>query len=411
MTERRPGTAEAEAEGPAESPSAGARRWYRRRGVIVAVLLAWAGIGAYLLFGLFPDDVPEDEGRGPGAEEVPAPLLWVVRGPAEEPPAMALVHADPEEPVVVLLPVGTVLEVPGQGPRSLEAALGESGSLGVGTSVANALGIEVPRAVVASPEQLVGLVDALGPVEVDVPETVEVEEGGVLRRVFTEGKTEMGGEAFLTFLTRAVPEQRETDRVARQGAAWRGLLEAFAETGAGRLAGLLEGWDSEAAPDQVAGVLVDVAAEASGPRVLTLPVRRSPAPGDLYELQGEELDFLQEALGSIRTVEDPEGRRIRLLVGAEGQVGPVVARSLIEAGYRIVLTGRASRPYDVTRAVMAENSDELRETAEELLGLLGTGELGVYERRQTVFDVTLVVGRDWAEANGFPQPEPASGDE
>lgn len=410
MTERTPRTAGTEAEDRPAPPPVGAEgpSSWRRIGwrlLLVLAAVAWVAIGAYLLFG-GPEEEAEEDGAAAEARDAPAPLLWIVRGSEGRPPAMALLHAHPEEPVVALLPVGTLLEVPGQGPRPLEAALVESGPLGVSTAVANSLGVRVPRVLVAAPEQFATFVDEVGPVEVDVPETIEVEEEGVLRRVFTEGPTRMDGAELVGFLTRIFPEGRETDRVARQGAAWRGLFGVLGDEDVPSLAGLLEGWESGLSPDRASRFLREVAQGGGGLRILTLPVRRSPAPGDLYEVEEEQLGFLREALVGIRTVEDPSGRRLRLLVGAEGQVGPAIAKELVEAGYRFVLTGRASRGYDVSRVVMAENSDELRQTAQDLLDLLGTGRLGVDERRQTLFDVTLVVGRDWAEANGFPQAGP-----
>lgn len=387
--------------------------WYSRRPRRIRMLLwlllvVWvAGGMAILFFDLVPVGIGPRPGGGPGPVDTETTVL-VVRAGADAPEAIALLHRTDREGEVVLLPAATVVEVPGVGPRSLGVALRQQGRAAFAASLANVLGIRVPPVVETDADGMTALARAVGTVAVDVPETIEVEQDGVLRTLFGQGVSEMDAEAFSRFLLMQVPGQRELERVARQSAAWRGLLDALARADVAVLGDGVDSWTGDLGPDEIAARLAAHARRDDG-AFLTLPVRRVGVTGeDLYEVDRDQLGPVHDALEATRTVGATEGRRVRLLVGAEGALGPAVTARLLEAGFVVVLTGRASEPYDVTRVVIAENAPALRKTGRELLDVMGMGRLGVFRRPQTVFDATLVVGGDWAEANGFPQPPPST---
>jgi hypothetical protein len=331
-------------------------------------------------------------------------MLVVLQPEPPSQPAMALLHRGASSRDVVLLPAGTFVEVPGAGPRSLAEALAATGADGLATSVANVLGTRIPGTLTASPSALARLVEAVGGVRVDVPETVKVEENGLQRTVFQQGRTRMNGGDLLRFMTLSVPGQNELERVARQNAGWRGLLSTLRRAKRDRVAAAAEPWDGSVSGADAARVLSALSADRDV-NLSTLPVTRvGVSQTDRYDVDREALPSVRKSLSDVLTRQGRAGRRIRLLIAADGAVGPAVARILVEAGYTIELSGRASQPYDVTRAVITEDSESLRQTARRVLNLLGAGKLALSRAPQTLVDVTLVVGRDWARAHGFPQP-------
>jgi hypothetical protein len=381
--------------------------WYARlprraRVGLWSVFVVWIAIGVWLFGGW---DVLRERvaGRPPPRRPAPELALLVVSGEAQALPAMALTHRSQHASDVVLLPAGTLVEVPGAGPRPLAAAFAETGAGGLATSVANALGIRIPVVLAGDAERVRGLVDGFGDVDVDVPESIQVEEGGFRRTLFARGRSRMGGDEFVRFMTLAVPGQSELERVARQNAGWRALLARMRsrprdEHAAGAR---LEGWSNEVDGAGAARVLFALARDERL-TLSTLPVVRAGlSQVELYNIDRPQIDPIRRALGDVATYRSPAGRRIRLLVGADEPVGPAAARALVAAGYAIVLSGRASQPYEVTRVVMAEDTDQARQMARRIVGILGSGTIGLAKAPQTLVDATVVVGKDWAAAHGY----------
>ncbi|HVE92905.1 MAG TPA: LytR C-terminal domain-containing protein [Actinomycetota bacterium] len=383
-----------------------------RRLVLAAAigLMVLTVVASYLVLDFDPVRPPA---RSPAPGAVNTQLVLLSVG-ADTPgkPAMALLYRGPAESTLVLIPATTVVEVPGLGPRYVSAATSEGGPRALETSVAVVLGTRVPSLLQAGAAQTSGLVDVLGGVVVDVPETVEIEDAGTLRPVFTRGVARMSGASFLEFMSVAVPGQSEPDRLARQAVGWRALFSSLRARGA-ELRGSLEPWEGNLDGAAAADILSSAAAKPL--QVLTLPVNRLASPGEeSYSVNARELDVIHRELDAVRTVRHVEGRRVRLLVGADGAVGPAVAAKLVEAGFVVKITGTASRRYDASRVVVPlPRRGELNEAAQEILGLIGMGTVAVTRLDQSAYDVTVVIGRDWAAANGFtqsaaPPPPPAA---
>lgn len=376
----------ADSTGPAERPSR-ARRWLGL--AIVGVL--FAGLGAAMLVrqlggrsGTDEDRVPRETGRR--AEHV----LVALEPEGDGLPALAVVAATDRGGVVAMLPATTVVEVPGTGPLTLARALRETGTEGLATAIANVVRMEVPHVLVGSSAAVAALVDAVG-VTVDVPEDVATGDA----TLYTRGPARMGGSDFVRYMTASFEGKTELDRLIRQGAAWRGLLRSISSGGADAL----QTWSGDADRTAAAGI---VRAAARDPVVMSLPTTRLSIAGeDLYRVDDEGLDPMRDALSPFVTTTRRAGRRVRFLVGTVAQAGPAAAARLIDAGYVIVLTGPASRAYATTEVVVTAGNTEAEQAADEVVRLLGTGAVVLTDRQTSVADIMLVVGSDWAKANGF----------
>jgi hypothetical protein len=384
--------------------------WYARlsrraRMGLWLAFLVWMGAGALLLnWQMIIDGGPDP---APASTDRADLMLLVVDGQPGQRPAMALLHSGQEDATVVLLAPGTVVEVPGLGPKPLVGALSDGGLDALATSVANELQVRVPRTLHGTTDDMARLVDAMGGVQVEVPATVELEEEGILRRLWSRGSQRMDGATYARFMTMPIGREPELERLIRQDAAYRGLFRSLRGSKESPEAPLA-GWSGDLGAKAAAGLLDEVA-RADDLQVLSLPVVRQAIPQEqLYRVDLSEMDTVRDRLESVRTLGNPQGRRIRLLIGADGAIGPVIGRQLIESGYRIVATEAASQYYDVTRVVIPlDERDRMQTTAERLLETLGTGRIAYERHNSTYFDANVVVGRDWAEAHGFPQSTPA----
>ena len=389
----------------AASRAATPQTWYGRLGrrgrrVFWAAFVVWLGVGSLLVVSLTRR---AGQDAGPVRPTVPSArllLVAVVDGDGGV-QMLSLLHSGPAGSSVVLLPTGTVVELPGDDPRPFSDTLRRGGEEGLVTAVANALGISVPDLAVGGTDDLARLADPAREIEVIVPETLDVERGGVLRTLYTAGATPMDGATVRDFMLLRLEDEDEPARLARQAAAWQGIFAAIAERD---VPDPFDGWAGSAGT-AAGGVLAAVASDPAR-TILSLPVERAAISGadvDLYSVDRSQLDAVQQSLDDVRTVRDVRSRRVRLVVAASGAVGPAVARDLIEGGYAIVLTRRSEQPADETVIAIAENTPELLQRGEHLRALLGVGKVGVLKDPQSLFDVNLVVGRDWAEANGFRQ--------
>lgn len=366
------------------------RRWPALAGVgVLAVVVGAVVLILQLGGGSAPD--PGDAARDGRTEA--AQVLVALEAEGDGLPALAVVASTDDGGVVVLLPATAVVEVPGTGPLTLQRALRETETEGLATAVANVARTKVPRTLVGPAAALTELVDAVG-VTVDVPEDV-VADGASPVTLYTRGETRMDGSDFVRYMTASLPEKTELDRLIRQGAAWRGLLRSLASGGADPLAT----WSGDA---DRAGAAAIFRAVARDPVVISLPTTRLSIAGeDLYQVDDEGLGPMRDALAPFVTTTDRTTRRVRFLVGTDPRAGPAAARPLIDAGYVIVLTGPASRGYGETEVVVTAGNVEAERAADEIVRLLGTGEVVLTDRQTSVADIMLVVGSDWAEANGF----------
>lgn len=368
----------------------------RRRSLAALVILAVVGLGAFSFIRFWPDDSGPDDGQpADGKARTTAHLLVAIEGAEGSRPAIVLVANSKAGTSLVHVPATTQVEVPGVGPLTLADALVQTGPEGLAVSIANAIGIKTPRTLVASSIVAVQTVDALGGVQVDVAQDVVVQEEAGPRTVFGRGVTQMDGSRFVEYLTASFPSQLELDRIVRQRPAWRALFGKLREAGSERP---LMGWRGDIDGAAAAAILRETSTE---PRAVSLGVERQGFTGaDIYSVDESELGSLRSTLKDFVAVSTEKGRRVRLLVGSPDQVGPKVGRVLVDAGYVIVLTGRASQPYASTEVVVTQDLADAQAVGEEVVKLLGTGSVAITNRQSSVADIIVVVGSDWAQKNG-----------
>ena len=153
-----------------------ARRRRRRRLLTTAAAVTVAAAAVAALAGgalRQGDDVTETpSGDATPAASARARTMLLVRAPHEPGPAkgvtlFAVGPADGQA-AVVLLPVGTLMDVPGHGLERLGAAFQYGGAALVEATVENTLGVDVDHSAAVSDAGLAALLGRVGPVEVDV---------------------------------------------------------------------------------------------------------------------------------------------------------------------------------------------------------------------------------------------------
>jgi hypothetical protein len=369
-----------------------------RRGLLLALILLVVGAGALAFVRFRPDD-SGSSGERPAkdAPDTTAHLLVAIEGGEERLPAIVLVANSANGTSVIHVPATTQVEVPGVGSLTLASALTQTGPEGLAVSLANAIGIKTPRALVAAAPVAAQTVDAIGGVRVEVPQDVVVQEGDEQRKVFERGTTQMDGTRFVEYMTTSFPSQLELDRVVRQKAGWRAFVRKLRDSDQDRP---LIGWRGDVDGSAAIAFVRDTTAS---PREASLPVKRQGLTGaDTYSVDDAELDALRTELDAFVVVRTERGRRVRLLVGSAEAIGPQVGRVLVDAGYVIVLTGRASRDYASTEVVVPKDVADAEATGEKVVELLGTGTVAITNRQTSVADIIVVVGSDWAQKNGSP---------
>jgi hypothetical protein len=288
---------------------------------------------------------------------------------------------------VVLIPPGTMAEIPGFG---LDA-VGTAGALGgpalLQAGIENLLGAAVGDTVVVDAAGMAGLVRPAGDLTVDVPERVEeVGPGGGVEVVWEPGPALVGPDDLERLLV--VPgDGGDLARMARHQAFWRAWLARLrAEPGA------------VPAPPADHGLGPVLAALARGDvAVDLLPVEAVDAGGtELYRPLPDEVEALVRAAlpATARAAARP---RVQVLNGT-GEVGLAqrVTVRLVQPPLRarVLYTGNAaSFDHDVTQVVFYDRADQA--LAARVRAALGVGRLVLGRRPLGIVDVTVVVGRDF----------------
>jgi polyisoprenyl-teichoic acid--peptidoglycan teichoic acid transferase len=382
-------------------------------------------------------------------EEAAAPSVFA---PGDRQPALAVVtydeasgdaaaaavavlayDRDEDQGTILLVPGGTVADVPGHG----SFTIGDAYTFGEGPLVAvtvdNLLDVRLDGVVSVSREGWARLADALGPVEVEVRSRLVAEEaegGGEVR--FEPGRQRLDGDRLAEYLTFRAQGETELEALPRVQQVLAGLLDRIAEDPSA-LRGAL-GLDEQPADGDVAAGGTDTAAgdpdtaEPSAPTgplqtadpelayalltelaeagqrqqvtTLTLPV--SPlgtGRDDLYRVDASRAEqLIEERLAASRPTEAAgAGRSLQVLNGnGTPGIGQQVAERLQPGGYRILLTGNADRfSHETTRIVIHDDSSEQLAIARDIRERLGAGEIERSGTPQSVVDVTIVVGADF----------------
>jgi hypothetical protein len=293
---------------------------------------------------------------------------------------------------VVLIPPGTMAEIPSFGLDALGAAatLGGPGLLQAGLE--NLLGVTIGRAAVVDAAGMAALVRPAGDLEVDVPERVEeVGPGGDVSVVWEPGPALVGPDD-LDRLLSVRGDGGDLARLARHQAFWRAWLARLRADPA-----------AVPAPPADRGLAPVLAALARGDvAVDVLPVEAVDTGAgagavELYRPIGPEVEALVRAALPVAGRAGPRPR-VQVLNGT-GEVGLAqrVTVRLVQPPLRarvLYTANAASFDHDVTEIVFYDRADA--GLAARVRAALGVGRLVLSRRPLDIVDVTVVVGRDFS---------------
>ena len=284
---------------------------------------------------------------------------------------------------IVLVPPATMTEVPSFGLDEVGKALSLGGPSLFQVTFENLLGVPLPPAVIVSDAQLTGLVQPAGPLGVDVPNAVEQSDAsGNVNTLWDQGPTTLAPADVPRYLS-VRGQGNDLSRLARHQTFWTAWLAKIAH-------------DPSAAnglPPDLARVVRQLASGSVSYQ--TLPVEAVDAgtgSDEVYRLKQPELDQL---MGQLLPGVSPGRIRVQILNGTGAiEAAPRVAKKLVPAGARVVLSGNAdSFAYAQTQIVFYDRSQQ--QAADRIRQALGTGRLVLSRQPLDVVDVTVVVGRDF----------------
>jgi hypothetical protein len=392
------------------------RRNRRRSLLVICVVVIAAAAAAVTLSGLGPD-----RDAGPGDEDVPLAredghtLLLVRHGEDGGTPhsATLLAAGAAGGPALVLfLPVGTLVDIPGVGTDRLGLAGQYGGAPLLQATVENLLGIAVDHVALVSDSGLGALLDRLGGLRVDVPgRLVEWRADGSAQVRFEPGAQFLDGARLAEYWGFRARGEEELATLARQQRVLDAMFAAALDPG------VVEEVVGDGAPqlDTAAGAewltelvrrLAD-ARDGGDLRFALLPVEpfggEGPDGGATYRVRRSELDEL--VAGPLAASAPGVGVlpvRVQVLngVGVPG-VGQQVDERLDRGQFRIVVTDNA-RNFDFleTQILVYDESQESLDAARRVREQLGVGSIQVSRQPQSVVDLTIVVGNDFFTAAG-----------
>jgi len=371
---------------------------------LVAVLLAIGGV-AYLATDQGPKDTPAPQPSGSLEDSVTSTLIFGSRETGGGAVWLALVtyDHDTETGSVVYIPAHTAVEVPGRGLQGVGDALASGGPPLLMVSTENLLGIDVDNYLDLSDRDARVLFEATGPISVDVPAEVSVAVGNDRSRlIFDEGLQRLGASFLVELLYIRGLDSDDVELGNRHVAFWDALFDSFASepenlAEAVRSAGgsLVE---SDADPADHARLLSALARLDRSERIITsLPVQQVSVGGsELYSVDRAEVVALLEDL-DIGSGTQQDEVRVQVLNGnGVPGIGQEVSKRLIDAGFRVVLTGNARRlNYQTTLIITYDASEAGQALAERARKLVGVGQVQVSEQSQGIVDLTIVIGKDF----------------
>ena len=246
---------------------------------------------------------------------------------------------------VILVPPGTLADVPGLGRATLAEAWGSGGLARLGSAVESLFQISLPRSELADEAGWEALTKDVSPFEVTFANGVRVAgPNGVLETIVPAGGAPVEAGDVARILEARTPSESELARLVRHEEFWRSLLSDMGEAGADPV---VVPTTAERRPgDPVAPTVALSAAEvlegvSSGPaQVVTISTSRSggAADGERYEADVTEVRLL--AARAMPGVVSPagEGWRVRV-VNPTGDIGVLeaAASALLASGANLVI--------------------------------------------------------------------------
>jgi polyisoprenyl-teichoic acid--peptidoglycan teichoic acid transferase len=393
----------------------------------VAILIASLGFDRARELVVPAEDTAAPPADAPGGRQLALAIVTeAVEAGGQATIAVLAYDRDEDQGTMLLVPAGTVADVPGHG----SFTVGDAYTFGEGPLVAvtldNLLDVRLDGVATLDADGWTELVDEVGPLEVDVrSRLVAPTDGGGGEVRFEPGRQQLEGDRVAEYLTFRAEGETELEAMPRVQQVLGGLLDRIDEDPDRlRTALALDGPEVDADGSEgeegaegaevavgpvrtadralAAALLVELADARARERVTTLTLPVSPlgtGRDDLYRLDtARATQLIDERLAASRPTETAgAGRSLQVLNGnGIPGIGQQVAERLQPGGYRILLTGNADRfTHEVTRIVVYDDTPEQLAVARDIQERLGTGEIERSGTPQSVVDVTIVVGRDF----------------
>jgi hypothetical protein len=378
---------------PASPP---ARRAVRRRerqrrrwqlvGSAAAVLVVVVAAAGAVTAAIAGDDAPSrpaaaptgaDRAAGAPAPAGPRTALVVQAGSDGNAASLTVLATGPRTHELLLVPPGTMTELPSFGLEALGSALSLGGPALLQASVENLLGVTVDDLVLVDDGRLRDLVANAGDLTVDLPQPVPAR--------WDAGRNVIA-PADVGTLWAAPAETNDLARLARHQAFWEAWLSKLQR-------------DRRALPGGSLRPYLD-ALRRSSPSIDLLPVEAldAGAGSELYKVRDDELEALVKSSLPDAVARGAAGRpRVQVLNGT-GAVGVAqhVTLRLVQPPLRarVAYTGNAdSFEHDETQVVFYDRKDQAM--AERVRDALGVGRVVLSRVPLGIVDVTVVVGRDF----------------
>lgn len=319
-------------------------------------------------------------------------------------------NPDNEELTVLSIPRDTRTYVDGLGVTKLNEANFHGGPALAATSVSELLdNVQVDRYVRINVQGVEKLVDALGGVDVYVPQDMEYrDESQHLYIDLQEGEQHLNGEEAMQFLRFRYDNKGDIGRVQRQQMLMRAMQEqTLSPATLARLPQILSVIQSHVDTNLSVEELLALVGFAS--QMDRSDVQMVMLPGDFSTTNQYELSYWlpqeraidQMVAQYFRRASDYEDDRrsinnLRVAI-QDSTHNPDAATSIVnrlnEAGYWNVYVGQDwNEPLTETR-IIAQGGDAVSATM--IQSLLGVGEVRVESTGVLQTDVTIQVGRDW----------------
>jgi LytR cell envelope-related transcriptional attenuator len=352
----------------ARKEAARRRRSFRRR------VIAWAVVAAVIVGGIVfivkrnTGSSGKPKAAAPAAR--PTIVVWAVNTATASFVAVVS-NSGGLGPVAIAIPDQTLVDIPG-GPSTVGGSAGDPGLLLAAAQAT--LDRPIDHYLVTSDVELSGLLDRIGPLEVQIEEPF-VWTG----RTFGPGTARLTGGPVVAYLDAGT----ELDRTSR----WEEVL-----TGIFAIRPNASRWDRPLGATDSARAVRSVLLGAHQAAVLELPTAPAEGGGLLAD-HDDAVDFANTHLGPAGTP------LVRVVVlSANGRKGDVIviATRLAGLGYRVVAAQQARVPLALTQIVASDES--FLGKAAQVQAILGVGSVYVGPESSGVADVTIVVGRDFKAA-------------
>lgn len=311
---------------------------------------------------------------------------------------------------VMYVPRSTLVEIPGYGggPELVGKALALGREPTQISALSNLLGIRFDHFMKISDQSIQAFFDKFEGLNVDVEHKLTRKDpDGRVRTVFAEGKQHLDGKRAAEFLSFIDEQGDEIARAVRHTIVWSALFEKF-RTGGGADAfrkllseskDLLQSDAEIAAVQKFLGRFVDAGPDEVQFETLPVQAQAIQAGSQLYAPDTESVARMVDRYlaGSRLGDGSREGRRVQILNGnGVPGIGEEVAAKLLPKGFKIVLGANARNfDYETTQIVIYSDSKKALALAGEIKDALGVGEVLISRQRQTIVDVTIVVGKDY----------------